>query len=602
MVSADSGGNTPRTGMNNNFSRKYKRSERLVAGTLPFHASSFCLRDKSTKKAEPTVQSERIRRGIHDAHGAKGQNISARVCRDAKQTAATIQQHHSNFFDQMKSFFKKFRHLTALLAVCVLAFALVMLGAPMAVGIFIIGLWQLSQIAMSKRLFARCNMALLSNEQIKEFEDILSEFRDFGQFIPGFKELEKAEGGKYAIKKLPSLLKDVGVQMDQLQKEVNRMKKGVLGTSRTGVTWVGDMPYVTDDCAAHLTATLIYLSSKIDGKMENAFPDASKRKNILQHAASILGVEMRAGGALSPTDVPLPTIYAPQIVELVFAYGQARKYATVFPLGAGTVKLPRLKAGEDQFGYLGVGTAGISQNVPQKEVTAELVTFTANKLGGIIRIPTELDEDTFIPLGQFLARYIARQFAKLEDSTLFLGDGTGTYANITGVGPYCVANPAYLQQLAAGKTIVTQATINDFRAMRGKVNPAVLFNMAANGKTSAAYYMSPSMEALLWTFNTIGTPFIYVPESSGKPATLDGFPIHWIGVSQPYSTAATPSAFIAFFGDLSFWYLGERGAPRIEVSREVFFATDELAMRALERIDVEAMAIDAMTALQTAAQ
>jgi hypothetical protein len=32
----------------------------------------------------------------------------------------------------------------------------------------------------------------------------------------------------------------------------------------------------------------------------------------------------------------------------------------------------------------------------------------------------------------------------------------------------------------------------------------------------------------------------------------------------------------------------------------VFFATDELAMRALERIDVEAMAIDAMATLQTA--
>jgi len=138
--------------------------------------------------------------------------------------------------------------------------------------------------------------------------------------------------------------------------------------------------------------------------------------------------------------------------------------------------------------------------------------------------------------------------------------------------------------------------------MRGKVNPAVLFNMAANGKTSAAYYMSPTMEALLWTFNTIGMPYIYRPEMGGQPATLDGFPIRWIGVSQPYSTAATPGAFMSFFGDLSYWYLGERGAPRLEVSREVFFATDELAMRALERIDVEAMAPDAMTTLQTANQ
>jgi hypothetical protein len=192
----------------------------------------------------------------------------------------------------MKHFFKKFRHTIGLLAVCLLVFALVMLGAPVAVGIFIIGLWQLSQIAMSKRLFARCNMAMLSNEQIKEFEEILSEFRDLAQLIPGFKELEKAEGGKYAIKKLPSLLKDVGVQMDQLQKEVNRMRKAGLGTSRTGVTWVGDMPYVTDDCAAHLTATVIYLSSKVEGKLENVFPDASKRKSIMQHAVSVLGVEI----------------------------------------------------------------------------------------------------------------------------------------------------------------------------------------------------------------------------------------------------------------------------------------------------------------------
>jgi len=292
----------------------------------------------------------------------------------------------------------------------------------------------------------------------------------------------------------------------------------------------------------------------------------------------------------------------PQIIELVFAYGQARQWATVFPLGAGTVKLPRLKAGEDDFAFLGVGTAGMSQSVPEKKVTAELVTFTANKFGGVIRIPYELEEDTFVPIGQFLARYIARQLAKGEDKTLFLGDGTATYANCTGVGPYCASGGGtYLQQLAAGKTKPTDATINDFRAMRGLVNPAVLANMAANGQTAAAYYLNPTMEALLVTFNTIGSPLIYRPQQGNQPATLDGFPIRWIGVSQAYSTKAAASAYLAFFGDLSYWYLGERGAVRVEVSKEVWFATDEIAMRALERIDVECLGIDAMSALQTAA-
>jgi HK97 family phage major capsid protein len=228
-----------------------------------------------------------------------------------------------------------------------------------------------------------------------------------------------------------------------------------------------------------------------------------------------------------------------------------------------------------------------------------LVTFTANKFGGLIRIPTELEEDTFIPMGQFLARYIARQLAKGEDKTLFLGDGTATYANQTGVGPYCAANADYLLQLASGKTKPSDATLDDFRNLRGKVSAAVLGNMAANGQTQAAYYLHPTWEPFLRGFNKYPN-FVVFENVNGRP-TFDGFPVRWIGVSQPYKTSAAASAYCAFFGDLSYWYLGERGAPRVEVSREVYFATDELAMRALERIDVEAMAVDAVAALQTAA-
>ncbi|HEX9046102.1 MAG TPA: phage major capsid protein, partial [Verrucomicrobiae bacterium] len=168
----------------------------------------------------------------------------------------------------------------------------------------------------------------------------------------------------------------------------------------------------------------------------------------------------------------------------------------------------------------------------------------------------------------------------------------------TGIGAYCVTNNAYLRVLKAGNTMVTDATLADFRAMRALVNPAVLANMAQTGQTSAAYYMHPSLEALLVTFNTIGQPLVYVPASNGKPATLDGWPIRWIGVSTPNDNNAHPNGFVSFFGDLSFWYLGERGAVRVEISKEVFFQTDELAMRALERIDIEAMAIDAMAAMQ----
>jgi len=35
------------------------------------------------------------------------------------------------------------------------------------------------------------------------------------------------------------------------------------------------------------------------------------------------------------------------------------------------------------------------------------VTFTAEKFGGLVRIPTEIDDDSIVPLGQFIARYSA---------------------------------------------------------------------------------------------------------------------------------------------------------------------------------------------------
>jgi len=79
------------------------------------------------------------------------------------------------------------------------------------------------------------------------------------------------------------------------------------------------------------------------------------------------------------------------------------------------------------------------------------------------------------------------------------------------------------------------------RCVEGQSGGAVQYGRQRH--TAAAYYMSPSMEALLVTFNTIGQPLIYRPQNGVQPATLDGFPIHWIGVSQPYATTAAPSTF-----------------------------------------------------------
>ena len=488
---------------------------------------------------------------------------------------------------------KHYKNLIGLLLVILLSAALYNLGVRAEVCFAIVAGWQLLQFGRSRKP-GYCFNAVLTPEQVKEFEGILASLKSYDTMFKELHGIAQQEGGWAAIKALPKLLKEEGIRTDETRADVKRLLKLGLGQAKVGIYKRGSDWCISDQAARALASDVILGCNEVSPRaLERLLGRRSdaERQALLNEARMF--VEQRA--PLDATSTPLPTIYVPQVIELVWQYGQARQFGTVYPLGAGTVKLPRLQAGEDNFAFLGVGTAGFSQTVTERKVTAELVTFTANKAGGLIRIPTEIEEDTFIPLGQFLARYIARQLAKLEDKTMFLGDGTSTYANITGVGPYCASGSAtYLRQLLSTKTHPSDATITDFRGMRALVNPAVLVD-------DPAYYMNPTMEALLVTFNTLNQPLIYRPAMGGQPATLDGFPIRWTAVLQPYTTSAAASMYIAVFGSLRYFYLGERGAPRIEVSREVFFATDEIAMRALERIDVEAMAIDAMSALQLAA-
>ena len=426
---------------------------------------------------------------------------------------------------------------------------------------------------------------VLTEDQVTEFKSILDGLREYKDMFP---KLKQSLPSLESLKSLPDSFKALADENSTLKADLGKLRKHLLsGNTGSGVRWVGSQPFVTDDCARALAAMYVVSCYRQD-KWPKAWGESSAQERALGFAQEALAIQGKA--ALTGNDIPLPIMYIPQVVELIWKYGQFRQYATVFPLGAPTVNLPQLKPGEDDFGIVAVSAA-----VPERKVAAQNITFTAQKVGGIIRIPTEIEEDTFIPLGQFLARYVSRRFAAFEDKMGFMADGSATYATRQGVCLYAISqNPVLGQVLAGGKTKPTDATVNDFRLMRRKVNAAV-FGM------TPAYYMHPSMEALLVTFNTINQPLIYRPAQGGQPATLDGFPIRWTAVFQAYDTVAAAGTYLAAFGELSYWYLGERMQPRVETSREVYFATDEIGLRAIERIDVQPLAPDAMTALQTAA-
>ena len=61
-----------------------------------------------------------------------------------------------------------------------------------------------------------------------------------------------------------------------------------------------------------------------------------------------------------------------------------------------------------------------------------------------------------------------------------------------------------------------------------------------------------------------------------------------------YDTAIHLSQYQVAFGELSYWYFGLRKDVSVDVSRDVYFATDEIGMRALERFDCQLLADNAV--------
>jgi len=343
---------------------------------------------------------------------------------------------------------------------------------------------------------------------------------------------------------------------------------------------------VSEACAQFFTASALTF-----GLRTGKIVEARTRDFAEATIKDVLGMESRT--ALSSSDIPLPTEYNGEVVELVNQYGTARKWGTVFPLGTGVVKLPRLKT-DDPFTLLAQ-----SSPITEKSPQTEWVTFTPEKFGGLIRLPSEIDADSIVPMGQFLANYAARNLARAEDWNFWCSTGAASGVNGTaeGLTKAVVTNSKTTVSGTLGSP--SEFTVTHFRTLRNVCDPAAL--------RRGAYYMHPSFEGLLAGMNSSGArpynPQAQIVGSGAMPfvtaPTLDGFPVRWVDSLPVYTTADALSTVHVLFGDVSFNYLGTRGEIRLDTSRDAGFSTDEILVRALERFTVGLMATGAVAGLIT---
>ena len=264
----------------------------------------------------------------------------------------------------------------------------------------------------------------------------------------------------------------------------------------------------------------------------------------------------------------VPDPLSATIIDLMESYGVVRRFADPFTMSSDTQAIPKLSSDTTVY-YPAEGAA-----ITASDLTLAQVSHTARKYAQLTIMSTELAEDAVINMADRVARSMARQFAKAEDTNAFLGDGTSTYGSITGVDNALAAGATVT---SSGATIAATA-LSDFEDMIARTRD--------DAAAQEAFFMSKYTyhTAVVPALRALGGTDIRQIEDTTQ-GSLYGYPVIFTAV-LPSDSTATTGDMIAVFGDLSLaCSMGVRREVTMRTLNELYAANDQIGVVATLRSD-----------------
>ena len=299
------------------------------------------------------------------------------------------------------------------------------------------------------------------------------------------------------------------------------------------------------------------------------------------------GIDIRGASlsSLGTAGILIPAELENAVVDLREEYGVLRAAARVPTMASDTLSRPVKKSG------LTAAPIGESATMTEQELanmwgSSNLV---ARKWGVLVRYPSELSEDSIIDLAEDLAEDMGMAFSEAEDSAGFAGDGTSTYHGILGfLNKIILAAHAGSVVEATGNTFAS-VTITDIAKLIAMVPKRFRRNAAFIG-SRVGIQMTLGRLKMAAGGNTM---------QSLEAADMERFLRYPIIETETFPSVLTTLAdeVMIAFGDIrSACDLGNRRGIRLVESRERFIETDELAMQATERFDINWHSLGTATA------
>ena len=301
--------------------------------------------------------------------------------------------------------------------------------------------------------------------------------------------------------------------------------------------------------------------------------DATTAHALYNKGADVLPIVKAAsegvnatGGALVP-DETAPFILAYRD-RAVF-----RQNASVYPMASDSLTVTR------RVGGVSTAFVGENQQLVESNAVFDAVSFMAKKLAGFGKFSTELAEDSATNVVNYFLQDVGSALGLREDDCGFNGDGTSTYAGMTGITVRIADGTHSAGPVTAASTHKTFALLdatdlqNLMAALPDRFWPNAKFYISAYG--AASFFAR--LGAAGGGFQVSGV---------GPARTMSYGGVEIITTPKLPGSGDQSTKAMILFGDLSSAAaLGSRRELTLMVSDQKYLEFDELAYRCTERFD-----------------
>jgi len=279
-----------------------------------------------------------------------------------------------------------------------------------------------------------------------------------------------------------------------------------------------------------------------------------------------------AGGFIVPDE------FEQTIIDLREKYGNARRNCRIKTMASDHSNEPKKVGGLTAY-PIGENTA-----FTESQQTWGNVELTAKKWGVLVRISSELTEDTLISLADDLANDVAMAFAMAEDVSCIDGDGTSTYHGIIGIRTKMIDGDH------AGSYVAAASAGDNWSEIDASDLTNIMAALPLYARWNAKWHCSPVAKAAIFDRLLQGATGVTMRETADGPGVprYMGYPIEmWPALPTDDSSAALNGKIMLIFGDMSMSSkMGIRRGIAVKRLEERYAEYDQIGIIASERYTI----------------